>query len=370
MLTPSPPLSSGGNELEFAATLAAAIEAAGFDPSTAIDDPIPLSDKEKALGEGHLELLTSHLMSVRLHASRLFSCMVSAWERSTHLQLSSRLDCNGRGEKAMKIQPIRALQFVLMLPADTSMSTPLREVMVQVLEDDSNGLYDKRSIRRSRDSNARVHDRSIVSSPMRAPEVHSRSDIFPTTPENDTRSSQERKPQMELEPTPQPIVTSSSGMEAGATRPSSDKPQGLLARFSRIFNVFRPSSSKAAAKPKPKKPYVVTNKRRLPRSNDRPAGIFYPPRAPTPPRSIPPQAEELTKLPSRPRSPKIALIEPSQKRSPSDSDEPESTRRPRSLSPVSRYEVEKRAVWEKDREERIAIQKQEIGDRAIPLKRY
>ena len=371
--SPSSPLSSRGNELDFAATLAAGIEAAGFNPSTAIDDPIPLSDKEKALGEGHLELLTSHLMSVRSHASRLFSCTESGWQGSIHLQLSSRLDCDGRGEKAMKIQPIGALQFVLMLPADSSMSTHSREVMVQALEDDSNDLYDKRSIRRSQDSKARVHDRSIVSSPIRAPEVHSRLDIFPTTPENDTRSSQERKPQMELEPTPQPIVTSSSGMEARATQSSSDKPQGLLARFSRLSNVFKPSSSKVAAKPKPKEPYVVVNKRRLPRSDDRPVGIYYPPRAPTPPRSIPPQAEELTKLSSRPRPPNIAPIEHSQKRSPSDSGEPESTRRPRSLSPVSMYEVEKRAVWEKGRrqqEERVARQEQDARERAIRLERY
>ncbi|KAL2051814.1 hypothetical protein ABVK25_007970 [Lepraria finkii] len=196
----------------------------------------------------------------------------------------------------------------------------------------------------------------------------------------------------------------------GSERPRSrredrDRPKGLLAN---LFNAFMPGSS-MSAKPNRKKVFVK-NRRKLPLQDNRPATVYYPPRAPTPPQYYPPQAAEPAAMPDRPLSPDIIPIEPPREdrhrepdRRPRERDrEPRPqrrTRRPvdlhhagnhddsssppkasrrhqrksRSLPPVSRYEAEQEEVRERERrhhEERVARQEQDARERAILLEIY
>ena len=196
----------------------------------------------------------------------------------------------------------------------------------------------------------------------------------------------------------------------GSERPRSrredrDRPKCLLAS---LFDAFKPGSSKSA-KPNGKK-FFVKNRRKLPLQVNRPATVYYPPRAPTPPQYYPPQAAEPAAMPNRPLSPEIIPIEPRREdrhrepdRRPRERDRerrpqrrttrpvdlhhagnhddspspPKASRRhqrkSRSLSPVSRYEAEKREVRERERrqhEERVARQEQDARERAIRLERH
>ncbi|KAK3176943.1 hypothetical protein OEA41_008269 [Lepraria neglecta] len=196
----------------------------------------------------------------------------------------------------------------------------------------------------------------------------------------------------------------------GSERPRSrredrERPKGL---FASLFEAFKPGSSKSV-KPNGKKVFVK-NRRKLPLQDNRPATVYYPPRAPTPPQYYSPQAAEPAAMPNRPLSPEIIPIEPRRKdrhrepdRRPRERDrEPRPQRRTtrpvdihhagnhddsssppkasrrhqrksRSLSPVSRYEAEKREVLERERrqhEERVARQEQDARERAIRLERY
>lgn len=196
----------------------------------------------------------------------------------------------------------------------------------------------------------------------------------------------------------------------GSERPRSrredrDRPKGLLAN---LFNAFM-SGSSMSAKPNGKKVFVK-NRRKLPLQDNRPATVYYPPRAPTPPQYYPPQAAEPAAMPNPPLSPEIIPIEPPREhrhrepdrrprgrdREPrpqrrttrpvdlhhagnhNDSSSPPTAsrrhqRKSRSLPPVSRYEAEKEEVRERERrqhEERVARQEQDARERAILLEIY
>ena len=205
-------------------------------------------------------------------------------------------------------------------------------------------------------------------------------------------------------------VTPASSERPQSRRRDRNKPKGL---FSTIVSAFMGTSLRSK-KPETKKVFIK-NRQKLPLRDNRPATVSYPPRAPTPPQwypppvPIPPHMPEQAAIPIRPMSPEIIPIEPRwdnhrheqnhhpgeakrearpkkratqrvkvhNPRREDDSPSPPKAvckhqRKSRSLSPVSRYEAEKKAARERERhqhEERIARQQQEARDRAIRLER-
>ena len=201
------------------------------------------------------------------------------------------------------------------------------------------------------------------------------------------------------------VITPPESERPRSRREGRAKPKGFLAT---LFSAFKGGSSNPA-RTRPKKVFV-RNRRKLPLPDDRPATIHYPPRAPTPPQYYPPHMAEPATMPNPTIPPRIIPIEPRQEhrhrerdhRSHEEDREPRQQRRgvkpvklhytddqddsssppkasrrhqrkSRSLSPISRYEAEKRAVRERERrqhEERIAREEREARERAIRLERY
>ena len=216
-----------------------------------------------------------------------------------------------------------------------------------------------------------------------------------------------------------PNIAPSSSERPRTHRQSRDKPKGFLGFIDRLFGMNVRTSPRKHHETEPQR-FFVRNRRRLPRPNGgraenrQPVPVHPPPRAPTPPVYPPPPPSA---PPSLPTSPMIVPIEPPQEhrsrrqeyhprgrrptpqeremereprrrtrrsvvvhQSSSEEDSPSPPtasrrhqRRTRSLSPRSRYEEEKRATRERERQAhadrlaRIARLEQEARDRAVRL---
>ncbi len=217
-----------------------------------------------------------------------------------------------------------------------------------------------------------------------------------------------------------PIITPSSSERPRAQGQSRSKPKGFLGFIDSLFGISVRTSPKKSYEREPQR-FFVRNKQRRPRPNrgraeDRqPVPVHHPPRAPTPPfYSPPPPPPPPPGPPIITSSPIIILVEPPRghrsrreeyhhrgRRPPPQEREMESgprrwgrppvvvhqlsseeespsppaasrrhQRRTRSLSPRSRYEEEKRAIRQRERQQhadRIARHEQAARDRAERL---
>ncbi len=216
-----------------------------------------------------------------------------------------------------------------------------------------------------------------------------------------------------------PIVTPSSSERPRTHRQRKDKPKGILDCIDRLFGISVRTSPKKHHETEPQR-FFVRNRGRRPRPNGgiaenrQPVPVHPPPRAPTPPvyplpppprpppmptspiivpiepprehrsrgqeyhprvRRPPPQEREMEHEPRRRRR-RSAVVHQSSSEEESLSPPTASRhhqRRTRSLSPRSRYEEEKRATRERERQEhvdrlaRVARLEQEARDRALRL---
>ena len=215
-----------------------------------------------------------------------------------------------------------------------------------------------------------------------------------------------------------PSTSPSSSERPRSHRQSRDKPKGVLGLIDRLFGISVRTSPKKHHETEPQRLFV-RNRRRRPRPHSgraeerQPIPAHPPPRAPTPPVYPPPPPPGQFPMPT---SPVVVPIEPPREyrsrrqgyhprgrrpipqeremeREPrrrkrrsavihqSNSEESPSPptasrrhqRRTRSLSPRSRYEEEKRAVRERERQEhldrlaRVARLEQDAHDRAVRL---
>ncbi|KAK0511517.1 hypothetical protein JMJ35_006090 [Cladonia borealis] len=214
-----------------------------------------------------------------------------------------------------------------------------------------------------------------------------------------------------------PIIAPSCSERPRTHRQSRDKPKGVLGFIDRLFGIGVRTSPRKHHETEPQR-FFVRNRRRLPRpnagraENRQPVPVHPPPRAPTPPvyqppppapppmptspiivpieppqehrshrqeyhprgRRPPPQEREMERAPRRRRRRTAVVHQSSSEESPSPpTASRHHQRRTRSLSPRSRYEEEKRATRERERQEhadrlaRVARLEREAHDRAVRL---
>ena len=214
-----------------------------------------------------------------------------------------------------------------------------------------------------------------------------------------------------------PIIAPSSSERPRTHRQGRNQGKGVLGFIDRLFGIGVRTSPSKYHKTEPQK-FFVRNRRRLPRpnagkaENRQPVSVHPPPRAPTPPvyqppppapppmptspiivpieppqehrshrqeyhprgRRPPPQEREMERAPRRRRRRRAVVHQSSSEESPSPpTASRHHQRRTRSLSPRSRYEEEKRATRERERQEhadrlaRVARLEREAHDRAVRL---
>ena len=235
----------------------------------------------------------------------------------------------------------------------------------------------------------------------------------PSFHERDATPEETRAAHMERHP-----ITPSNSERPRTHRQRRDKPKGILGCIDRLFGIKVRTSPKKHHGTEPQRLFV-RNRRRLPRPNggraeDRqpvpvhpppraPTPPFYPPRPPPAPQPMPtspiivpiepplehrsrrqenhhrgrrplPQEREMEREPRRRRRRSAVVHQSGSEESPSPpTASRHHQRRTRSLSPRSRYEEEKRATRERERQEhadrlaRAARLEQEAYDRAVRL---